>query len=122
MEKHIWRCEKAFTAVPRDGKETAEMGKRLNIRQIMKTLFSTYLQPLFLLEAYRLIMEHLLRSFLTFPTYLKYEMKAVRDKGCSSGLSFSVSALFSVRDAVSTVSLRDAPYHLQRLSRRQTGL
>lgn len=80
MEKHIWRCEKAFTAVPRDGKETAEMGKRLNIRQIMKTLFSTYLQPLFLLEAYRLIMEHLLRSFLTFPTYLKYAMKAVREK------------------------------------------
>lgn len=63
MEKHIWRCEKAFTAVPRDGKETAEMGKRLNIRQIMKTLFSTYLQPLFLLEAYRLIMEQLWRSF-----------------------------------------------------------
>lgn len=27
MGKHIWRCEKAFTAVPRDGKETAEMGK-----------------------------------------------------------------------------------------------
>lgn len=84
MGKHIWRCGKAFTAVPRDGKETAEMGKRLNIRQIMKTLFSTYLLPLFLLEAYRLIMEHLLRSFLTLSTYLKYEMKAVRDKGCSS--------------------------------------
>ena len=100
MEKHIWRCEKAFTAVPRDGKETADKGKRLNIRQIMKTLFSTYLQPLFLLEAYRLIMEHLLRSFLTLSTYLKYEMKADREKGCSSGLSFSVSALFSVRDAI----------------------
>lgn len=84
MGKHIWRCEKAFTAVPRDSKETADKGKRLNIRQIMKTLFSTYLQPLFLLEAYRLIMEHLLRSFLTLSTYLKYEMKAVRDKGCSS--------------------------------------
>lgn len=80
MEKHIWRCEKAFTAVPRDGKETAEMGKRLNIRQIMKTLFSTYLQPLFLLEAYRLIMEQLWRSFLTLSTYLKYAMKAVREK------------------------------------------
>ena len=80
MEKHIWRCGKAFTAVPRDGKETAEMGKRLNIRQIMKTLFSTYLQPLSLLEAYRLIMEQLWRSFLTFPTYLKYAMKAVREK------------------------------------------
>lgn len=42
------------------------------------------LQPLSLLEAYRLIMEQLWRSFLTFPTYLKYAMKAVRDKGCSS--------------------------------------
>ncbi len=84
MGKHIWRCEKAFTAVPRDGKETAGMGKRLNISQIMKALFSTYLQPLFLLEAYRLIIEHLLRSFLTLSTYLKYAMKAVRDKGCSS--------------------------------------
>ena len=84
MEKHIWRCEKAFTAVPRDGKETAGMGKRLNIRQIMKKLFSTYLQPLSLLEAYRLIMEQLWRSFLTFPIYLKYAMEAVRDKGYSS--------------------------------------
>lgn len=46
MEKHIWRCEKAFTAVPIDGKETAGMGKRLNIRQIMETLYSTYLRPL----------------------------------------------------------------------------
>lgn len=80
MGKHIWRCEKAFTAVPRDGKETAEMGKRLNIRQIMKTLFSTYLQPLFILEIYRLITEHLWRSFLTLSTYLKYAMKAVREK------------------------------------------
>lgn len=80
MGKHIWRCEKAFTAVPRDGKETAEMGKRLNIRQIMKTLFSTYLKPLFLLEIYRLITEHLWRSFLTLSTYLKYAMKAVREK------------------------------------------
>lgn len=84
MEKHMWRCEKAFTAVPRDGKETAGMGKRLNIRQIMKTLFSTYLHPVLQLEVYRLITEHLWRSFLTFPTYLKYAMKAVRDKGCSS--------------------------------------
>lgn len=105
MEKHIWRCEKAFTAVPRDSKETADKGKRLNIRQIMKTLFSTYLQPLSLLEAYRLIMEQLWRSFLTFPTYLKYAMKAVRDKGYSSELSCSVSALFSVRDAF-------LPFHL----------
>lgn len=105
MEKHIWRCEKAFTAVPRDGKETAGMGKRLNIRQIMKTLYSTYLQPLSLLEAYRLIMEQLWRSFLTFPTYLKYAMEAVRDKGYSSELSFSVSALFSARDAL-------LPFHL----------
>lgn len=105
MGKHIWRCGKAFTAVPRDCKETADKGKRLNIRQIMKTLFSTYLQPLSRLEAYRLIMEHLLRSFLTLSTYLKYEMKAVRDKGCSSGLSFSLSALFSVRDAF-------LPFHL----------
>ena len=63
MEKHIWRCEKAFTAVPRDGKETAGMGKRLNIRQITKTLFSTYLHPVLQLEAYRLIMKHLWRGF-----------------------------------------------------------
>lgn len=77
MEKHIWRCEKAFTAVPRDGKETAEMGKRLNIRQIMKTLFSTYLQPLSLLEAYRLIMEQLLRSFFN-----TFNIPKVRNESC----------------------------------------
>lgn len=83
----------------------SRQGKTAEYQTDNKTLFSTYLQPLFLLEAYRLIMEHLLRSFLTLSTYLKYEMKAVRDKGCSSGLSFSVSALFSVRDAF-------LPFHL----------
>lgn len=105
MEKHIWRCEKAFTAVPRDGKETAEMGKRLNIRQIMKTLFSTYLQPLFLLEAYRLIMEHLLEKFFNTFNIPKVRNESCPQKGYSSGLSFSVSALFSVRDAF-------LPFHL----------
>lgn len=54
---------------------------------------------------HRLIMEQLWRSFLTFPTYLEYAMEAVRDKGYSSELSFSVSALFSVRDAL-------LPFHL----------